>query len=142
VSIPVSRAARGFRLAPWTAWRVSGALGGALWAALAVWTPPSDPAQSLCLFRHVTHLDCPGCGLTRSISALAHGDLAGSIAAHPLGAAIALQAALAWLGAAFVLAGSIRVSQNALGRWVLVNIVALLVFGAARLAFELLAIAR
>lgn len=33
---------------------------------------------SVCQFRNMTSLDCPGCGLTRSFIHIAHGDLAGA----------------------------------------------------------------
>ena len=48
-------------------------------------------------FRLTTGLPDPGCGMTRSIVALAHGDLAASLFFHPLGIAVAA------LFAAFVL---------------------------------------
>lgn len=48
-------------------------------------------------FRLSTGLPDPGCGITRSMVALAHGDLAGSLFFHPLGIAVAA------LLAAFVL---------------------------------------
>jgi membrane associated rhomboid family serine protease len=38
-----------------------------------------------CAFRRATGLPCPGCGLTRSWSLTAHGDLAGAFARHPFG---------------------------------------------------------
>src|SRR6266496_2340982 len=40
-------------------------------------------------FRLSTGLPDPGCGMTRSLVALAHGDLAGSLFFHPLGVAVA-----------------------------------------------------
>jgi hypothetical protein len=39
----------------------------------------------LCPFRLLTGLPCPGCGMARSVVALAHGDLQGSLFYHPLG---------------------------------------------------------
>lgn len=39
----------------------------------------------LCLFRLVTGLPCPGCGITRSVVDLVHGDLAASLHHHPFG---------------------------------------------------------
>jgi hypothetical protein len=38
-----------------------------------------------CPIRAVSGLPCPSCGLTHSLAALARGDLAGSVAYHPLG---------------------------------------------------------
>lgn len=53
-----------------------------------------------CLFRHLTGLYCPGCGLTRALHALAHGDVAATWAMNPLvPVALPLLAAMAaaWL---------------------------------------------
>ena len=49
-----------------------------------------EAGPSFCPFRVWSGLPCPGCGLTRSVVALAHGDLAGSLYFHPLGAAVVL----------------------------------------------------
>ena len=49
-----------------------------------------EAGPSFCPFRLWSGLPCPGCGLTRSVVALAHGDLAGSLYFHPLGAAVLL----------------------------------------------------
>ena len=40
---------------------------------------------SLCPFKLLTGLPCPGCGMTRSVVALLHGDPATSFYFHPLG---------------------------------------------------------
>jgi hypothetical protein len=42
---------------------------------------------SLCTFRNITGLPCPGCGLTRSIVAAAHTEFSASINHHRLGLA-------------------------------------------------------
>ena len=47
-----------------------------------------EAGPSFCPFRLWSGLPCPGCGLTRSVVALAHGDLAASLYFHPLGVAI------------------------------------------------------
>jgi hypothetical protein len=45
---------------------------------------------SLCPFKLMTGLPCPGCGMTRSVVALLHGDLTVSAYFHPLGAPFVL----------------------------------------------------
>lgn len=37
-----------------------------------------------CMFYHFTGLYCPGCGMTRALHALVHGDVAQSLAMNPL----------------------------------------------------------
>ena len=46
---------------------------------------PWERIPSTCVFYHVTGLPCPTCGITRSVAALAHLDLHGSVAMHPFG---------------------------------------------------------
>jgi Protein of unknown function (DUF2752) len=43
------------------------------------------PLPELCMTRRLTGLDCPGCGMTRSFIALAHGDLAAAWSYNPAG---------------------------------------------------------
>ena len=49
-----------------------------------------EAGPSFCPFRLWSGVPCPGCGLTRSVVALMHGDLAGSLYFHPLGVAVVL----------------------------------------------------
>src|SRR5215212_9677034 len=51
--------------------------------ALARWTDAG------CLFRGLTGLPCPGCGITTSLLALGRGDMQGSWSANPAGFAVA-----------------------------------------------------
>lgn len=58
--------------------------------AIAWVLPPATPENAgsgitVCRFKAVTGLDCPTCGLTRSVVALAHGDAGGSVGWHPAG---------------------------------------------------------
>lgn len=43
------------------------------------------PLPSACIFRSVTGIPCPGCGLLRSMVSGMHGDVAGSLGYHRLG---------------------------------------------------------
>jgi len=51
---------------------------------------PRFPLPASCMSRAWFGVDCPGCGLTRSIVHLAHGDWQGSLAMHRLGWLIGL----------------------------------------------------
>ena len=51
----------------------------------------SGPAlPSACLTRQVLHMDCPGCGMTRSFIAMAHGQARRAFSYHRLGPVIFL----------------------------------------------------
>lgn len=54
-----------------------------------------DAGPVLCPVRRTTGRPCPGCGGTRSLVRLVHGDLRGSVAAHPLGPVLGVLL-LAW----------------------------------------------
>lgn len=57
--------------------RIAAGIGvGAIITAFAVTPAVSGSGPILCPFRLITGLPCPGCGLTRSWTAAAHGDLA------------------------------------------------------------------
>ena len=47
-----------------------------------------------CGFAQTTHLPCPGCGSTRSVQALLHGDVLGAIRMNPFGPVMAVMLAL------------------------------------------------
>jgi hypothetical protein len=70
-------------------------LGASMLAAAAmVALPHAVPAvarwtDAACLFRGLTGLPCPGCGITTSLRALARGDAVASWSANPAGFAVA-----------------------------------------------------
>ncbi|MGH9360705.1 MAG: DUF2752 domain-containing protein [Thermoanaerobaculia bacterium] len=76
----------------WGAAGLAGALGALL---LAHWSPDGGPV--LCLLRRAFDLPCPGCGMTRALASLAHGDWAGAMALHPWSPVVAGELGLAWL---------------------------------------------
>jgi len=69
-----------------------GALGILIAAALLrldtggkVEMPGTGPLPALCIWRQTLRMDCPGCGLTRSFVALAHGEWTASWRFNPAG---------------------------------------------------------
>jgi hypothetical protein len=64
--------------------RLGVAVSGFL-ALVAVYGPVDVP----CLFTTATGIQCPACGLTRSVASIARGDLGASLAYHPAGIGIA-----------------------------------------------------
>ena len=119
---------------PLRAWLACGLLGLLLWAALAVWTPPEDPRWSVCLFQRVTHHDCATCGMTRALSLLAHGEVAGSLARHPLALPLAAEALLLWLAAPIAWRMRLPVSPRLRDGWLVANAAALIAVWVVRLA--------
>jgi hypothetical protein len=53
--------------------------------ALAFFLPAGGFGVPLCSFKAYTGLPCPGCGLTRSLIDIAHGDLRGALVMNPIG---------------------------------------------------------
>lgn len=85
---------RGGRL---TVWALAGAVALAGAGILHGSTLARGRESSWCVYRRATGIPCPGCGLTRAASRLAHGDLAGAVRAHPLGPVLALEGLVGWL---------------------------------------------
>jgi hypothetical protein len=81
---------------PWASLLAASALALGLLVA-----PDSLPALPLCLFRALTGLPCPGCGLTRSFCALLHGHFAEAWALNPFGFVFAGAAILLLSGPLF-----------------------------------------
>ena len=56
--------------------------------------PPGGPP--VCLFRALTHLDCPSCGMTRAFRSLGKLDVRKAIGYNPLSPAVFLGALVCW----------------------------------------------
>ncbi len=114
------------------AWALAGLAGLAALIVLRAWTPSGI---STCLSATLLGVNCPGCGMTRACSLLARGDLAGSIAMHPLALFFAVQALVAWTWWGLVLARRVRVPSPWWGIGALtLNTAALVVTWLARMA--------
>ena len=59
-------------------------------AALAFWPGLPAALPGACLLREIWGVPCPGCGMTRALSLLFSGDVAGSIGHHALAVPILL----------------------------------------------------
>jgi hypothetical protein len=58
----------------------------ALFSVIVVLMPPEGiPGLDLCVYKSLTGLPCPGCGITRSGSNLARGNFARAFNYHPFG---------------------------------------------------------
>lgn len=93
------------RVAPWyLAFLLAFPLG-----LLIVEARPSE-GPTTCLFRVLTHRDCPSCGLTRAFRAMGRLDVAGAFRYNPLGPVVFAGVCLYWLYAAAMVATRGRVS--------------------------------
>ena len=63
---------------------------GALW-------PFTGFEMTLCSFKAAFGRGCPGCGMTRSVTALLHGDLVESLKVHLFGPIVAAVAGYFWI---------------------------------------------
>ncbi len=97
---------------------------GLLWGAVALallllvpFVPALATGLPPCFFRRLTGVPCPTCGGTRAALALAHGDLAGALAANPLvtlGLAVLLVGGLLD-GALALFGGGVRIPSRLSG---------------------------
>jgi Protein of unknown function (DUF2752) len=60
-------------------------LGALAFVLLTAALPSQGAGVPICLFRYLTGLPCPGCGLTRSFSCILHGDFERGYEYHPFG---------------------------------------------------------
>ena len=82
------------------------ALAAAAFAAVAAERLENGPV--LCVFRGLTGVPCPGCGLTRGVAWLMRGKIGRAAEYHPLAPLLAVEAVVGWVLAGLVLAGFMR----------------------------------
>jgi len=64
---------------------------GYIWLAFSYHQNVSNKNDfGICMFKQVTNIPCPSCGSTRSIIALIHGDVLGSLKWNPIGVILML----------------------------------------------------
>jgi len=78
------------------AWIAGGILLFSSSLFLSWWQPSDKLEHSVCFFRQVTTIPCPGCGLTRGAAAWFSFDPKLAIQKHPLSPLFALEAFFLW----------------------------------------------
>jgi uncharacterized protein DUF2752 len=101
---------------------------------------PSGDYFTVCGFKTITGLPCPGCGLTHSFCALGKGDLPSAFAFNALGPLLFLALAMAWLRALLVLANktqAVTVIDQTTTRYRLVRncVIVFGIFGVGRILY-------
>lgn len=99
MSVAAVAAPRGFlagRRTQLLLWLGVGAAGAALFFAAGWIGLPSGPGYTVCAFRRITGIPCPGCGLTRAMAALARGELLLALHFHPFAPLVLAEAAALW----------------------------------------------
>lgn len=116
------------------------ALGGAGLSGLAilhVWVPPEGVGSSICLFRRLSGVPCPGCGMTRAFAHLAKGEWLEAARDHPFSFLLAAEAGIAWTAWGLALLRGIPFRsprQDILTPLVLAHLILLSAFWLGRLA--------
>lgn len=74
-------------------------LVGVYLVAKSIYSTPEDFDHKfgLCMFKNITGLDCPGCGLSRSFIFLLKGDIPRSVSYHALGIPVFLSFGLFYI---------------------------------------------
>ena len=68
-----------------------------------IYHPADEPRFTVCIFKNLSGLDCPGCGLTRSFCALSQGHIAKAFYFNKLGPFLYVVFAATWLRGLFSL---------------------------------------
>ncbi len=113
-----------------------------VFVASVLFRPPASEYFTVCGFKNLTGLPCPGCGLTHSFCALAKGELTDAFAFNLLGPPLFLVLVVLWIRSALVLMNQTAVVErmdrigerlNLIRRFAL----AFVVYGIARIVYLL-----
>lgn len=85
---------------------------GAAYAFFAGRSPYTETIFPPCILLHFTGLQCPGCGGTRAMFSLLHGDIATSLAMNPLVIAGYVSVAIALVGVVLERRGVLKYSKT------------------------------
>ncbi|HXF41888.1 MAG TPA: DUF2752 domain-containing protein [Blastocatellia bacterium] len=105
-SQPAETADASARIAPYASKKLAVfALAGlsALFLTSAFFKPSTGEYFTICGFKNLTGLPCPGCGLTHSFCALTQGDIGGAFAFNLLGPLLYLALIVLWIRSMCVL---------------------------------------
>jgi hypothetical protein len=124
------------RRAPLLLWLGAGAAAALLFFGAGWIGLPSGAQYTICAFRRVTGIPCPGCGLTRAMAALARGEWLLALHFHPFAPLILGEAAALWaaIGAAVVRRRPFTLPPGLLQQLVIWQAAALLALWLGRLA--------
>lgn len=86
-------------------WLVLGVLTFALALGFVFTAEQMASGPAFCAFKLASGLDCPGCGMTRALSALLHGDVDTAVVLHPLVVVVFPIMVALWLTLVVELAG-------------------------------------
>ena len=108
--------------------------------ASVLFRPPAVEYFTVCGFKNLTGLPCPGCGLTHSFCALGKGDVADAFGFNLLGPPLFLVLVLIWIRSACVLSnrmGAVQLLDRIAGRFNVAWMFAIgfAVYGIARIAY-------
>ncbi len=103
---------------------------------LTIWLRAFEPAGSAsCLIRAATGVACPGCGMTRAVAALLHGDLSNMWELHPLAPVVVIEVLVVWATWGWIVFVRRRAFDEVLLLWMLgINLGLLLLVWITRLS--------
>ena len=136
VAAAAPRGLLGHPRAPLLLWVGAGAAALLLFLAAGWVGLPGGPLYTVCAFRRLTGIPCPGCGLTRAMAALARGELLLALHFHPFAPLLIGEAAALWgaIGAAVVRRRPLALPPRLLERLVVWQAAAFVALWLGRLA--------